>query len=286
MTPPATPHPTLPVGPTSGRRWRGRATRPAALALAAAVLVLAGALAAFGPRAALAAFVAGRGGPDVIIGPDNDNPANPLIQPPGTAANQSLNNTDIQRGGGGNDVLIGLLGSDVQLGEGGDDILVGGTEQFVTPNSDIQFGGPGDDVSLWAPGDGSDFFEGGPGRDAQVFGVIDRDASNVPTLTGRAPGFPRGIPTANVTGSPGFCTLVEVPADSGLGYEFLVRFFVRATGALAVTIRLVDVEQVFCTSQAGGQVIFADLRRAHPQFEAVSLDQVEHLNPLVRRIIR
>jgi Ca2+-binding RTX toxin-like protein len=248
--------------------------------------MLAGAVMGLGPSEAFAAFINARGGRDVVIGPDNDNLANPLIQPAGTAANQSLNNTDIQRGGGGNDVLIGLLGSDVQLGEGGDDILVGGTEQGVTPNSDIQFGGPGDDVSIWAPGDGSDFFEGGPGRDAQVFGVIDRDANNVPTLTGHAPGFPHGIPTANVTGSPGFCTLEQVPAESGLGYEFLVRFFVRATGALAVTIRLVEVEQVFCTSQAGGQVIFADLRRAQPQFEVVSLDRVERLNPLVRRIIR
>jgi hypothetical protein len=286
MIPPTAPHPTPPVGPGSRGRWGGMATRPVALALTVAVLVFAGALAGLGPREAFAAFVNARGGRDVVFGPDNDNTANPLIQPPGTAANQSLNNTDIQLGGPGNDVLIGLQGSDVQLGQGGDDILVGGTEQFVTPNSDIQFGGPGDDVSIWAPGDGSDFFEGGPGRDAQVFGVIDRDPDNIPILTGGTPGFPRGIPTANVTESPGFCTLEQVPAASDLGYEFLVRFFVRATGALAVTIRLVDVEQVFCTSREGGQIIFADLKRAQPQFEVVSLDQVERLNPLVRRIIR
>ena len=281
MTALVAPPPTPPVG-AAGHRQRFRVTRPAALALAASALVLA----AIVPRIAEAAYINARGGPDVVIGPDNDNPSNPLIQPPGTVANQSLNNTDIQRGGGGNDVLIGLLGNDVQLGEGGDDILVGGTEQFATPNSDIQFGDSGNDVSIWAPGDGSDFFDGGSGLDAQVFGVIDRSATNVPTLTGTAPGFPQGIPTANVTGSPGFCTLVRVPPESGLGYDFLVRFFVRATGALAVTIRLVDVEQVFCTSQAGGQVTFADLRQAQPSFEVGSLDQVGGLNPLVRRIIR
>jgi hypothetical protein len=282
MTAPVAPHLPRSAGPAGLRRWRRPLTRPAVLVLSVTALVLVGGLAGV----ADAAFINARAGRDVVIGPDNDNLNNSLIQPPGTAANQSLNNTDIQRGGGGNDVLIGLLGSDVQLGEGGDDILVGGTEQFVAPNSDIQFGGPGNDVSIWAPGDGSDFFDGGPGRDAQVFGVIDRDASNVPTLTGGAPGFPRGIPTANVLGSPGFCTLEQVPADSDLGYEFLVRFFVRATGALAVTIRLVDVEQVFCTSQAGGQIIFADLRQANPQFEVVSLNRVERLNPLVRNIIR
>lgn len=262
--------------------WHGLATRTAATAL-----VVSTTLAGLAPALpAYADFVDGRGGRDILIGKDNDNNGNALIQPAGTAANQSLNNTDIQLGGSGNDVLIGLLGDDVQLGESGDDILVGGTEQFQIPNSDVQFGGSGDDVSIWAPGDGSDFFNGGSGRDAQVLGVIDRDANNVPTLTGQAPGFYGGIPTANVTGSPGFCTLDKVPADSGLGYEFLVRFFVRANGNLAVTLRMVDVEQVFCTSREGGQVTYADLRDDNPSFRPVSLDEVRHLNPLVGRIIR
>lgn len=254
----------------------------ASAALAGAVL-FAG---AFASASAYADFTDARGGRDVIIGRDNDNTDNAVIQPPGTAANQSLNKADIQLGGSGNDVLIGLLGSDVQLGEGGDDILVGGPEQFQAPNSDVQFGGPGDDVSIWAPGDGSDFFHGGPGRDAQVFGVIDRDANNVPTLTGSARGFSQGIPTANVTGSPGFCTVERVPSDANLGYEFLVRFFVRANVALAVTLRMVDVEHVFCTSQQGGQITHADLRQDNPQFEVVSLDQVKYLHPLAGQIIR
>jgi len=228
--------------------------------------------------------VDGGGGGDVIIGKDNDNLANSLIQPAGVAANQSLNNTDILHGGGGNDIIIGLLGNDVLDGGPGNDILIGGTEQGQTPNSDVIFGGPGNDISIWAPGDGSDAFIGGPGQDALVFGVIDRVA-NVPTLKGTAPGYPHGVPTANVTGSPGFCTLVRV-SDPDLGYEFLARFFVRATGNLAVTIRVVQVEQVFCTSQAGGSVTFADLTQPSPQFVEVSLDQVRQLNGTVERIIR
>lgn len=233
-----------------------------------------------------AAFLEGGPGPQVLIGRDDDNPDNPIIQPPGTAANQSLNNADVLLGGGGNDVLIGLLGSDTILGNASDDIIVGGTEQGVTPNSDIMFGNLGDDVSIWAPGDGSDAFIGGPGRDAQVFGVIDRDpVTNVPTLTGRAPGFPFGVPTAEVTNSPGFCTLEQV-SDPALGYELLVRFFVRATGALAVTIRLTEVEQVFCTSQAGGAITFADLTRDRPQFVEIRPGRVRDENPLVARIIR
>ncbi|MGH2353939.1 MAG: hypothetical protein ACRDI2_07015 [Chloroflexota bacterium] len=254
---------------------------------AAATLLLATTLATAGPApTAYADFTDAGSGGDVIIGRDNDNTNNPLIQPAGTAANQSLNNTDIQLGGSGNDVLLGLLGNDVQLGESGSDILIGGTEQGTQPNSDVQFGASGSDVSVWAGGDGSDFFHGGSGTDAQVFGVIDRDASNVPTLTGEALGFPAGIPTANTSGSPGFCTLERVPAEAGLGYEWLVRFVARATGNLAVTIRLVDVEQVFCTNEPGGGIVFADLTEADPQFRDIALDDVRYVNPLVRQIIR
>ena len=85
-------------------------------------------------------------------------------------------------------------------------------------------------------------------------------------------------------GWPG-ATLEKV-TDPSLGYDYLARFFVRATGALAVTVRLVDVEQVFCTSQAGGAVTYANLRDKNPQLVEVSLDQVEHPNRSVRQIIR
>jgi hypothetical protein len=92
---------------------------------------------------------------------------------------------------------------------------------------------------------------------------------------------------SNVTGSPGFCTLERIPAEpNSLGYDFLVRFFVRATGNLAVTIRVEDTEQVFCTSQAGGAITFANLTQHEPQFVEVSLDQVRARNPDVRQIIR
>jgi hypothetical protein len=225
---------------------------------------------------------------DVLIGQDNDNVDNQLIQPPGTVANQSLNNTDVLRGLGGCDILIGLLGSDVIDGGAGDDVMIGGTEQGVAPNSDIMFGGSGDDISIWQGGDGSDAFIGGSGRDAQVFGNIDRDANNVPILSAAEGRHSEtGLPTADVTNQGGFCTLEQVPDDADLGFAFLVRFFVRATGNLAVTIRLsADVEQVFCTSEAGGAITFANLRDENPAFVEVSLDQVQQLNRTVRQIIR
>jgi Ca2+-binding RTX toxin-like protein len=235
-----------------------------------------------------AAFIEGDDNANVLIGKDDDNTANTTIQPPGTVANQSLNNTDVIDGKGGPDILIGLLGNDVLRGGQGDDILIGGTEQFTTPNSDIIYGEDGNDVNIWAPGDGSDAFIGGRGiSDAQVFGVIDR-VNGVPTLTPVSSGRHKktGVPTAEVTLSPGFCTLESVdPAE--FGFSFLVRFFVRATGNLAVTIRVTDdVEQVFCTSQAGGAITFADLTADDPQFVEVSLAEVEQLNSIVEQIIR
>jgi len=240
-----------------------------------------------GPEPSDAASLERGDGDQVVIGRDDDNIDNPKIQSPGTVANQSLNNTDILSSGAGNDVLIGLLGSDVMQGGEDGDILVGGTEQFAAPNSDVMFGGLGNDTSIWAPGDGSDAYLGGAGAlDAQVFGVIDRNANNVPTREGEAPGFARGVPTAEVTGSPGFCTLERIGAANSLDYDFLVRFFVRSTGALAVTVRLEDTEQVFCTSRAGGAITFANLTRDEPRFREVSLSRVRDLNPTVRGIIR
>src|SRR5262244_232132 len=96
---------------------------------------------------------------DVLIGADDDDANDPEIQPAGTAANQSLNDTDVLLGRGGDDVLIGMKGNDVLDGGSG-------------------------------------------GRDALVFGTIDRDTTtNVPILSpvkGRH--AKTGLPTANVTG--------------------------------------------------------------------------------------
>ncbi|MEO0972754.1 MAG: hypothetical protein AAFX85_06635, partial [Pseudomonadota bacterium] len=112
------------------------------------------------------------------------------------------------------------------------------------------------------------------------------DANGVPVLSPTTGRFsPTGVPTANVTGSPGFCRLEDV-RGSGLGFDFLVRFFVRATDSLAVTIRLTDVEQVFCTSEGGGAFTYANLTDDVPQFIEVSFQEVQQLNPVVGRIVR
>lgn len=239
-----------------------------------------------------AALIEGGKGPQLLIGRDDDRQDNVAIQA-GAAANQSLNRTDILEGGQGNDVMFGLNGNDVMDGGPGRDIILGGPDGGAAPggppNSDIMFGGPDNDVNLWAPGDGSEAFVGGPGLDAIIFGSTDReqvaDASTgvrLPTLLFTVPGFPQGVPTADVSGLANFCTLEASPSSD----EFLVRFRGRAAGNIIVTVRVSEVEQVFCTDQAGGAIAFANLTDPSPAFVVVSQQEVATLNSLVAAMIR
>lgn len=262
-----------------------------ALSAGALVSVLGLVLASAHPTQA--ALVDGGKGPQLLIGLDDDNQANASIQA-GAVANQSLNRTDILDGGPGNDVMFGLNGNDVINGGPGDDIILGGPDGGAAPggppNSDIMFGGPGNDVNLWAPGDGSEAFVGGPGLDAIIFGATDREAVadpatgvRLPTLRSGVSGFPQGITTADVSGLGNFCT---VEASPSAGYQFLVRFRSAATGNIIVTVRVTDVEQVFCTSQSGASIAYADLTVPSPGFNVVTLPEVQALNPLVGAMIR
>ena len=236
-----------------------------------------------------AAELVGSARSDILIGSDDDNQNDPEIQPQGVAANQSLNNADTLIGGSGKDILIGMLGSDVLLGGPGNDVLIGGIERGSQPNSDIQLGDSGNDIAIWQGGDGSDLFDGGSGsRDALVFGTIDRDSNtNVPILSPVEGRHERtGLPTADVSGQGGFCTLEAVQDPEARGFEFLVRFFSKASGNLLVTVRTRKVEQVFCTARDAGAITFADLTQPDPDFVVVTLDDVRDLNADVARIIR
>jgi hypothetical protein len=238
---------------------------------------------------AQAAQIVGTGRSDVLIGRDDDNLDDLEIQPEGVAANQSLDNADALLGGRGDDVLIGMLGSDLLLGGPGHDVLIGGIERGARPNSDIQIGDAGNDIAIWQGGDGSDLFDGGRGaQDALVFGAIDSDPdTDVPLLSpvgGRH--AETGLPTANVTGQGGFCSLEALADPAARGFEFLVRFFSKTTGNLLVTVRTRDVEQVFCTAQDAAAVSFADLTRPKPDFVEIELDAVPEVNADVARMIR
>jgi hypothetical protein len=237
-----------------------------------------------------AALLDGGKGPQLLIGSDDDRLDNAAIQA-GAAANQSLNRTDVIFGGPGNDVIFGLNGSDVIDGGSGRDIILGGPDGGAAPggppNSDVMSGGPDDDVNLWAGGDGSEVFVGGPGVDALIFGATDRDTVadpatgvRLPTLQFGVPGFPQGIPTANVSGQSNFCTIENSPSPE---YEYLVRFR-SAAGNILATVRVSGVEQFFC-SQAGS-IAFADLTTPSPVLTAISRPELEALNPLVAAMIR
>jgi hypothetical protein len=145
-------------------------------------------------------------------------------------------------------------------------------------------------VNLWAPGDGSEAFIGGPGVDAIIFGSTDREALpdpgtgvRLPTLLAGVSGFPQGVPTADVSGLGNFCTLEPSPSP---GYRHLVRFRSAATNNIIVTVRVTEVEQVFCTSPGGGAIAFADLTDQAPAFVTVSQQEVGALNSLVGAMIR
>ena len=85
-----------------------------------------------------------------------------------------------------------------------------------------------------------------------------------------------------MSGLANFCTVEVSPLP---GYQFLVRFR-SATGNIIVTLRVRDVEQIFCTSQTGGSIAFADLSVPSPAFAEVTLQDVEALNLLVAAMIR
>ena len=253
---------------------------------AAALIVLAPA------QSTQAAAGDGGGNSQLLIGLDDDNINNVAVQA-GAVANQSLNRVDVIAGGPGNDVIFGLNGDDVIDGGPGRDIILGGPDGGPAPggppNSDIMFGGNGDDVNLWAAGDGSEAFLGGTGVDALVFGATDRPlvadpqtGLRLPTLRFDIPGFPQGIPTADVSGQPQHCTIERSPLAN---YEFLVRFR-GPTNNIIVTVRVRDVEQVFCTSEHGSAIAFADLTDPSPAFVDVAPFEVERLNSLVAAMIR
>jgi hypothetical protein len=236
-----------------------------------------------------AAELVGSARSDILIGRDDDSQDDLEIQPEGVAANQSLNDADALFGGSGDDILIGMLGSDVLVGGHGDDVMIGGIERGSQPNSDMQFGDAGSDIAIWQGGDGSDLFDGGAGpRDALVFGTIDRDPdTDVPIISPVSGRHAKtGLPTANVTEQGGFCSVEAVRDPAARGFEFLVRFFSKASGNLLVTVRTRDVEQVFCTAQNAAAIAFADLTGPKPDFVEIARDTVRDLNADVARIIR
>jgi hypothetical protein len=243
---------------------RGVSSRVAAVMLITAVSV------ALIPATARALTDPGTPRKDVHIGQDDDNAANPLIQPPGVQTPQHMSDADVLFGRDNDDLLIGNRGSDTLLGGADDDILIGGPDRSRQPSSDVLVGDTGNDVAVWSPGDGNDGFVANEDYDTAIFAPIklNRDGS---VALHRADN--RQLPTATIDAQPDLnCQLVAVPAAADFGYQYLLRFFVH--GTLVATTRLKDVEQVLCPSPYSGTVRRALLSATNPQFRAVPLTSI------------
>ncbi|MGH9119982.1 MAG: hypothetical protein ACRD0A_19570 [Acidimicrobiales bacterium] len=242
-----------------GPRRRGLRTTAAVIAAAATATLATLALA---PLGAGASVEKGGRGLDVLVGADNDNVNNTAIQPDPAGAKQHLDNTDLLTGSLNRDLLIGRAGSDTLLGEEGGDILIGGLEGGTpNANSDVLVGGSGGDINIWAPGDGSDLFDGGSGRDVMILAPIVNVNRDITLFDFEG----QQVPRVNVNQGTQFCTIERAPTTDGLNVDAVVRFR-NAAGALVVTIRLVDVEQVLCISQTPGQVGVADIDEGQDEF--------------------
>ncbi len=233
------------------------------IAAAAAAVALAGSTAS-------ATVVPGTAGNDVTVGLDNDNAQNAFVQPPGVAAKQHMEDTDVLLGRDGDDLLVGRKGDDTLLGGYGSDILIGGPENFVAPNSDVLVGEQGHDINIWAPGDGSDAYLGQEGYDQMVFAPFVKNSNGTLKYEWK---YGRWVPRVDIDGLPQFsCTIVRVPPTQRLGFQFLVRFNVNGTPV--VTVRQKDVERVFCPSPNPGYVKVAVLTDTYPTFRNVPLRTV------------
>jgi len=212
----------------------------------------------------------GTPGKDVTFGRDNDNAANTFVQPPGVAAKQHMDNTDVLFGRANDDLLVGKLGDDVAVGGLGHDILVGGPENFTSPNSDVLLGDQGNDINIWAPGDGSDANVGDKGYDTMVFAPFELKANGSLKLERHAG---RKVPRVDISAQPNFsCRIVEVPPQQRLGAQFLVRFLVGGTPV--VTVRQKDVERVLCPSPLPGRARVAYLDQPNPVFTTIRLNDI------------
>ena len=243
----------------------------------------------------------------VIIGNDLNSAesSDPMIQQLFSAnrgdnggGDQSLQFFDNVNGRLTNDVLIGGLGADNLFGRRGNDIIIGGTEDFNPfPRTDRAYGQRGHDLFMWAPGDGNDFFNGGKGIDVLALGPIGEILDNhgykpgIPVFNVSPPGTPGtgnfdgifldeyNLPVMNITGSPGFCSVVEAAdnphAFAKLGLDHIVRFTLRgvansfgveqqADDGLRIAISLKNVEYLVCASREGGAIEVLDLTTSPP----------------------
>jgi len=240
-----------------------------------AVAIVAAALLAATAANAVAISDPGTPGKDVHLGADNDNASNSFIQPPGVAAPQHMNDTDVLFGRGNADLLVGNNGGDTLLGGAGPDILVGGPDRGGDRRDDVLISDDGDDVAIWSGGDGNDVVDGNAGTDTLIVG---------PVLTTIGGGLrldtwtlDRAIPKVNLAGATNqVCELVPVPESEHLGVQYLLRLRLQG-GPLQNTLRLKEMEAVVCPGPYAGTARVADLTAGKPSFSTVPVSAVRGL---------
>ena len=233
------------------------------------------AVALVAPGATSASAMVGPGTPDkdVHLGLDNDNAANDFIQPPGIAAPQHMNDTDLLFGRGNADLLVGNKGGDTLLGGAGPDILVGGPDRGGDRRDDVLVSDDGDDVAIWSPGDGNDLVDGNDGTDTLIVGPVLTDNTGLQLDTWT---LNRTIPKVDLAGATNqTCELVPVPDSEHLGVQYLLRL--TAGGPLLNTLRLKQMEAVICPGPDAGFARVADLTAGRPSFSLVAVPNVRGL---------
>ena len=247
-------------------------TTPRSRRFTGAALLAAVALAT-SAAAAMASVDPGTPDKDVHIGKDNDNASNPFIQPPGVAAPQHMNDTDLLFGRGNADLLVGNKGNDVLLGGPGPDILVGGIDRGGDSGNDVMVADDGDDVEIWSPGDGNDIADGNDGIDTLIVGPVLTNSTGLRLDTWT---FNRAIPKVDLSGATNqTCELVPVPDSEHLGVQYLLRL--TAGGPLLNTLRVKDMEAVVCPGPYAGTARVADLTAGRPSFSTVPVSAVRGL---------
>ena len=248
-------------------------TTPRVNRLSVAAVFAAAAIAATATNA-LAISDPGTPGKDVHIGADNDNAANAFTQPPGVAAPQHMNDTDLLFGRANADLLVGNKGGDTLLGGTGPDILVGGPDRGSDRRDDVLVSDDGDDVAIWSPGDGNDIVDGNAGTDTLIVGPVLTTIGGGLRLDTST--LDRAIPKVNLAGATNqVCELVPVPESEHLGVQYLLRL--SAGGPLLNTLRLKEMEAVVCPGPYAGTARVVDLTAGKPFFSTVSVSAVRGL---------
>ena len=247
-------------------------TTPRSRRFTGAALLAAVALAT-GAATAMAAVEPGTPDKDVHIGKDNDNASNPFIQPPGIAAPQHMNDTDLLFGRGNADLLVGNKGGDTLLGGAGPDILVGGPDRGGDRRDDVLVSDDGDDIAIWSPGDGNDLVDGNDGTDTLIVGPVLTNSTGLRLDTWT---LNRAIPKVDLARATNqTCELVPVPDSEHLGVQYLLRL--TAGGPLLNTLRLKEMEAVVCPGPYAGKARVADLTAGKPSFSTVDVSNVRGL---------